>query len=69
MKCDKCGSETILFYRQIRVDGVTVVTARCDKGHNPNKYKPFYPIYNFDLKKLPLLPKETIYRNLPLPLE
>lgn len=46
-KCEDCGSEDITFYKQKRVDGVWVVTARCDKGHKPNKYKPFYPVYNF----------------------
>lgn len=54
-KCEDCGSEDITFYKQKRVDGVWVVTARCDKGHKPNKYKPFYPVYNFHLDELPEL--------------
>jgi hypothetical protein len=64
--CEKCGSTTIKFYRQIRSDGITVVTARCENGHSPNKYKPFYPVYNFHLDELPLLPKEPTYKNQPL---
>lgn len=53
--CEKCGSVKIAFYKQKRVDGVWVVVARCENGHNPNKYKPFYPVYNFHLEDLPEL--------------
>lgn len=57
-KCHVCGSTKITHYRQIRVDGVAVVTARCANWHIPIKGKPFYPVAQFDLKKLPLLPDE-----------
>lgn len=53
IRCDKCQSENVKFYKQRRVDGVWVVVARCEHGHNPNKYKPFYPVYNFHLDTLP----------------
>ena len=54
-KSKKCQSKNVKFYKQQRVDRVWVVTARCENGHNPNKYKPFYPVYNFNLDTLPLL--------------
>lgn len=58
--CEKCGSQNITYYKQKRVDGVIVVTARCDKWHIPNKYKPFYPVYNFHLDKLDFLPEQPV---------
>ncbi len=53
--CHICKSTKIVHYRQIRRDGVTVVTARCENCHIPVKGKPFYPIYLFKLNELPLL--------------
>lgn len=32
-KCQVCGNGKITHYRQIRKDGVSVVTARCENGH------------------------------------
>lgn len=57
MKCEKCGSERITFYRQLRSDNVWVVTARCDNMHIPNMKKIFYPVADFKIGKLPDLPK------------
>lgn len=57
-KCHVCGSEKVTYYRQIRIDGVTVVTARCENDHSPIKGKPFYPVYNFHVDELPLLPSQ-----------
>ena len=65
-KCEDCGSEKITFYKQVRKDGVVVVTARCENWHHPKHGKPFYPVYNFHLDKLPLLPQEKTYTNQPL---
>lgn len=56
--CEKCGSTNITFYRQMRVDHVWVVTARCEKMHIPNMRKIFYPVAEFKLGKLPDLPKD-----------
>lgn len=58
IKCEKCGSTNITFYRQMRCDYYWTVTARCEKMHIPNKYKIFYPVKDFDLAKLPDLPKD-----------
>ena len=55
MICDKCGNGEIGYYRQIRSDGVTVVTARCGNGHIPQTGHPFYSIAQFDVMSLPLL--------------
>lgn len=57
--CHICGNKTVTFYKQTRKDGVEVVTARCANGHIPEKGKPFYSVYLFDLKKLPPLNKEA----------
>jgi hypothetical protein len=54
--CHKCGSTNVTHYRQKRKDGEWVVTARCENGHIPEKGKPFYPKYQFDIPKLPPLP-------------
>lgn len=35
-KCQVCGNGKITHYRQIRKDGVSVVTARCENGHIPS---------------------------------
>lgn len=59
-KCHVCQSTKITHYRQIRKDGVTVVTARCENGHIPQKGKPFYPVYLFKVDKLPLLGGDEI---------
>lgn len=67
--CHVCKNSEITFYRQMRADGVIVVTARCKNGHSPVKGKPFYPTWQFNLDKLPMLPTEQPYRNYPLPLE
>lgn len=56
MTCDKCGSSAITYYRQRRKDGMIVVTARCDRGHHPITGKPFYPVSQFDISTLPMLP-------------
>lgn len=56
MKCDKCGNQKITYYKQCRKDGVWVVTARCENGHHPITGKPFYPISQFDIASLPILP-------------
>ena len=56
MKCEKCGSERITFYRQLRSDNVWVVTARCDNMHIPNMKKIFYPVADFKVSKLPQWP-------------
>jgi len=58
-KCHVCGSTKITHYRQIRKDGVAIVTARCENGHIPLKGKPFYPVYNFHVDELPLLPSQA----------
>lgn len=55
-KCQVCGSGKVTHYKQRRKDGVWVVTARCENGHIPIKGKPFYPLYLFDIKSLPVLP-------------
>ena len=71
MKCYICGSEKITHYRQIRIDGVKVVTARCENGHIPEKGKPFYSVRDFEVDKLPSLTEFTNksqYHNWPLPL-
>lgn len=59
MICHKCGSDKITHYRQVRSDGVSVVTARCENGHIPEKGKPFYSIALFEIDKLPLLNKDS----------
>jgi len=59
VSCDKCNSAEITYYRQLRKDGVWVVTARCENGHHPITGKPFYPISQFDLKSLPVLGSQT----------
>ncbi len=51
--CEKCNSKKVTFYKQQRIDGVWVVVARCENGHTPNKYKPFYPVYKFKVDELP----------------
>jgi hypothetical protein len=56
MKCDKCGSEKITYYKQRRKDKVIVVTARCENNHHPVTGKPFYPISQFDISALDILP-------------
>lgn len=56
-KCQVCGNGKITHYRQIRKDGVSVVTARCENGHIPIKGQPFYPVAQFNLDELPLLSK------------
>jgi hypothetical protein len=55
MRCDKCGSTAITYYKQRRKDGVIVVTARCENDHHPITGKPFYPISQFDIASLPML--------------
>lgn len=55
-QCHICNSYEIKHYRQRRRDGVWVVTARCENGHIPIKGKPFYPVYQFDVDSLPILP-------------
>lgn len=57
MKCDKCGSDKITYYRQTIKGGRVAVTARCEKGHHPITGKPFYPQYLFKIDELPALPK------------
>lgn len=78
MKCDVCNSEKITYLKQVRVDKVVVVTARCENNHIPEKGKPFYPITEHDLIKLDSLDnfnkrleekKKSPYRNYPLPIE
>lgn len=56
MSCEKCGSTAITHYRQRRADGVWVVTARCENNHSPIKGRPFYPVAQFNLMALPVLP-------------
>lgn len=56
--CHICGSDKITHYRQIRVDGVAVVTARCENEHIPEKGKPFYSVALFNISDLPLLPSQ-----------
>lgn len=55
MICEKCASGNIKHYKQLRRDGVWVVCARCENGHNPVKSRPFYPVSEFDLASLPIL--------------
>jgi hypothetical protein len=57
--CYKCGSRKIAYYRQIRADGQAVVTARCENDHSPVKGKPFFPKWQFNVSKLPLLPSQA----------
>lgn len=57
--CHKCGSRKITYYRQLRADGVPVVTARCENDHSPVKGKPFFSTRLFDVRKLPLLPSQA----------
>lgn len=57
-KCHICNSYEIKHYRQLRRDGVWVVTARCENGHIPIKGKPFYLVALFDVDKLPVLPSQ-----------
>lgn len=57
MKCDKCGTDKITYYRQTIKGGRKVVTARCENGHHPTTGKPFYPQYLFRVEELPALPK------------
>lgn len=66
MKCHVCKSDSIQHYRQMRRDGVWVVTARCENGHIPEKGKPFYSISLFDVSTLPVLKSaasEIVSRN------
>lgn len=63
MKCDKCGNEKITYYRQIIKGGRVYVTARCGNGHSPKKGQPFYSMANFDVDKLPLLPKDEDFQE------
>lgn len=58
MKCEKCGSEKITYYKQIIKSGRVYVAARCENGHSPIKGKPFYPVWQFDVSKLPKLPSD-----------
>lgn len=60
MKCDKCSSTNIIYYKQLRKDGRYIVTARCENDHLPETGKPFYPSRKFDIMKLPLLGEENI---------
>lgn len=57
--CDKCGSENITYYKQQRVDGIWVVTARCENNHHPITGKPFYPISQFNIANLPTLGEKS----------
>ena len=57
-KCHICNSYQIKHYRQLRRDGVWVVTARCENDHIPIKGKPFYSVALFDVDKLPILPSQ-----------
>lgn len=68
-KCEKCGNTKITYYKQVIKGGRVVVTARCENGHHPKNGKAFYPLYNFHLDQLPILPEReqpTTYRNQPL---
>ncbi|MCR4307300.1 MAG: hypothetical protein NUV80_01965 [Candidatus Berkelbacteria bacterium] len=56
-KCEECGDTNITYYKQKRKDGVIVVTARCGNWHHPKRGKPFYPVYNFHLDRLQMLPE------------
>lgn len=58
MNCHICNSSAITYYRQIRKDGVSVVTARCENGHIPEKGHPFYSVAKFNVFELPLLGAE-----------
>jgi len=62
-RCEVCQNTTITFYRQVIKGGRVVVTARCANGHHPKKGTAFYPLYNFHIEKLPLLPQEPQQRN------
>lgn len=62
-KCCECGSQEITYYRQIRADGITVVTARCANDHHPLRGHPFYSVLDFNLDTLDLLPSQ---RNDPI---
>lgn len=53
--CHVCGSKKVKHYRQMRSDGKSVVTARCENGHIPEKGKPFYPKWQFNIDALPPL--------------
>lgn len=68
--CHICQNATITHYRQKRVDGVTVITARCENGHIPEKGRPFYPLALFDITALPVLPGQRdelmIVKSLPM---
>jgi hypothetical protein len=57
--CYKCGSRKITYYRQIRADGVPVVTARCENDHSPVKGRPFFSTQLFNVRALPLLPSQA----------
>lgn len=57
--CHVCGSKEIKFYKQKRVDGVYVVTARCKNDHIPEKGKPFYSKHGHNMDLLPPLVRDT----------
>lgn len=65
MNCDRCGNGEITFYKQLRSDGVWVVTARCANGHHPKTGKPFYPISQFNISALPVLGSKPAAQNQP----
>lgn len=59
MNCHICYSANITYYKQRRVDGVWVVTARCENNHIPEKGHPFYSVTKFNLNTLPVLGSQT----------
>jgi len=67
MKCYQCSSTKITYYKQRRKDGKYIVTARCENNHIPVKGKPFYPLYKFDVNKLPLLGSVENKENIDTP--
>lgn len=66
MKCDKCGTDKITYYRQTIKGGRKVVTARCENGHHPTTGKPFYPQYLFKIDELPALPQTDEPETIPM---
>lgn len=65
MNCHRCGDPNIIYYRQVRRDGISVVTARCSNGHIPELGRPFYPISQFDVMSLPILGEQDDAPMLP----
>jgi hypothetical protein len=55
VRCQKCGSENIIYGIQYSSSGAVTIKAQCDRcGNNPDPKHPFYNKTDFDITKLPV---------------